>query len=112
MSLGGKLVALIYEEPGASITAELELSGVPAYDLVGCSGSFDQWTTPNGTLISASRRAEILGRLETWAREANVRIHIGPAITRETLFAALASDGHRVQHKADRTVVVTPKRTR
>ena len=101
---------LVYEEPGHRVVVYLEMSGVRRFDWVGCDTSFEKWTEPAGVPIAPEKRAEILRRLDVWSRERRIRIDIGPPMDMEAFFAEQERAGHRVERRADGSVVVYPVR--
>ena len=100
---------LVYDEPGHRLVVYLEMSGLRTLDWVGCDRDFRRWTEPAGEDIPPEKTAEILRRLDAWAREQRLRIDIGPGIDRETFFAEQEKAGHRVERRPDGSVAVYPK---
>lgn len=98
---------LIYEAGGKKLVAGLELSGLEQFDWVGVDADFQKWTDPKGEAISDTDQAEVLRRLEDWARQQRLRINIGPQVDIEEMHRDYERRGFNVEHRDDGTVVVT-----
>ena len=101
---------LIYEEDNHKLVVYLEMSGVWKFDWVGCDTDFQKWTEPTGQMIPTEKQTQILSRLADWSRNRRLRIDIGPPMNMEEYFAEQEKAGHRVERRADGTVVVYPVR--
>jgi hypothetical protein len=101
-----KSANLVYSEAGYQLAIELERSGLPELDWVGCESEMRSWTTPPGEPISEVKHREILGRLSTWAHQERLRISIGPCKDIETFFSEQEQAGWRVERRPDGTTVL------
>ncbi len=99
---------LTYEEPGYKLVINLEVSGLKQYDLVGVEDDFQTWTVPARERISAAKREEILGRLESWAAGRRIRVWFGPGQTVDEHLAQMRVAGWRPEVLPDGQVGYRP----
>jgi hypothetical protein len=101
-----KSANLVYSEAGYQLVLELERSGLPEVDWVGCESELRSWTTPPGEPVSEVKHREILARLSTWAEQERLRIRFFPCKDMETLIAEQVAAGWRVERMPDGTTVL------
>ncbi len=95
--------ALIYEEPGHRLEMALEVSGARGADLVG-DDTLPPWTEPAGMPVGATKRDEILERLQTWAAQRRLRILLSPSQTLVEHFAEMKAKGWKEETQPDGSV--------
>jgi hypothetical protein len=101
-----KSANLVYSEADHQLATELERSGLPGIDWVGCENELTSWTTPPGEPISDDKHREILARLSTWAEQERLVIKFFPCKDSETLIAEQVAAGWRAERMPDGTTVM------
>jgi hypothetical protein len=101
-----KSANLVYSEAGHQLATELERSGLPEVDWVGCENELRSWTSPPGEPISEVKHREILARLSAWAEQERIRVKFFPCKDMEALIAEQVAAGWRAERMPDGTTVL------